>query len=70
MPQLAGVQGAEADSPPPPMRAQGFWPYWLSLSDPATVKNDVELDRMVLLTGPNAAGEARAGGGCPHHHHH
>jgi hypothetical protein len=34
-----------------------LWPYWLSGSDSSTVKNDICGNTMMLLTGPNMAGE-------------
>jgi hypothetical protein len=49
---------SSSSSPPcPSIRARGFWPYWLDKGDHRTVLNDLDLDKMVLLTGPNAAGE-------------
>lgn len=38
------------------LKLSQLWPYWMSGSDPATVKNDVELSGFMLLTGPNMAG--------------
>eukprot|EP00798_Chlamydomonas_sp_ICE-L_P002646 gene2646-5023_t len=37
---------------------KGLWPYWRSVSAPDTVKNDLVIDRMLLLTGPNMAGKS------------
>eukprot|EP00798_Chlamydomonas_sp_ICE-L_P019907 gene19907-26610_t len=37
---------------------KGLWPYWRSGSAPETVKNDLVIDRMLLLTGPNMAGKS------------
>lgn len=34
-----------------------LWPFWLSGSDSSTVKNDICGNTMMLLTGPNMAGE-------------
>jgi hypothetical protein len=42
---------------------RGLWPYWMSGSDVATVKNDVGLGGFMLLTGPNMAGALRTFGG-------
>ncbi len=44
------------------MELEGYWPYWMQPYAP-TVCNDVVLDRMVLLTGPNMAGEGVGKGG-------
>jgi hypothetical protein len=41
----------------------GLWPYWMSGSDLATVKNDVGLEGFMLLTGPNLAGALQTRGG-------
>lgn len=38
------------------LKLSGLWPYWLSGNSPDTVKNDVELQGFMLLTGPNTAG--------------
>jgi hypothetical protein len=37
---------------------RGLWPYWMPGSQPSTVKNDVALQGMMLLTGPNMAGKS------------
>lgn len=44
------------------LKLSGLWPYWLSGNSPDTVKNDVELQGFMLLTGPNTAGGQRAAG--------
>ena len=33
------------------MRVQGMWPYWLDCRSPKTVRNDIDLASMVILTG-------------------
>ena len=44
-------------TPPGPMLPQcwlqieGMWPYWLDGAGPRTVRNSLDLDSMVLLTG-------------------
>lgn len=38
-----------------------FWPYWLA-RDGSAVTNNLVLDRMLLLTGPNMAGGCGARG--------
>ncbi len=67
LPELAlpggdeGSRSADAtdDAPDAPARrvfdAAGYWPFWMPRSPP-TVRNDLVLDRLVLLTGPNMAG--------------
>ena len=61
---------AGADEPGP-LVLQGLWPYWLDPrvgGDGAAVANDIELEGVALLTGPNMAGafcslrRAREGG--------
>jgi hypothetical protein len=37
---------------------KGLWPFWMVGADSSTIKNDVELDGFMLLTGPNMAGRA------------
>jgi hypothetical protein len=56
----------------PPLAISGAWPYWLDGRDPGTVRNDLSLDGMALLTGPNVsltsmgrAESGRAGCGVP-----
>ena len=38
---------------------RGVWPYWMSCKDVSTVSNDVQLEGLMLLTGPNMAGEGQ-----------
>ena len=33
------------------MEMKGMWPYWKEGTDTQTVRNDVTLDRIVMLTG-------------------
>ena len=33
------------------MPVQGMWPYWLDCRAPKTVRNDIDLASMVILTG-------------------
>jgi hypothetical protein len=56
----------------PPLAISGAWPYWLDGRDAGTVRNDLSLDGMALLTGPNVsltsmgrAESGRAGCGVP-----
>ena len=39
----------------PRLEVKGMWPYWKD--EASSVTNDIVLDRTVLLTGPNMAGE-------------
>jgi hypothetical protein len=39
------------------LQLRQLWPYWMSGSDTSTVKNDISGNTMMLLTGPNMAGE-------------
>lgn len=39
-------------------RMVGVTPFWLSRNGATTVKNDLELDGMLLLTGPNMSGKS------------
>lgn len=59
--------GASSSQPHPEhdgvLQLRGLWPYWMSGSDVGTVKNDVQLDGFMLLTGPNMAGEDWAAAG-------
>jgi len=49
-----------ADHPHPPphsdFRVQGMWPYWLDRNQ--AIGNDLDLEAIVLLTGPNMAGKS------------
>ena len=40
------------------MRLEGLSAYWMPRGDAGTVYNDVDIDSMVLLTGPNMAGKS------------
>ncbi|KAJ9511936.1 hypothetical protein QJQ45_004468 [Haematococcus lacustris] len=53
-----GDRGGWEDGRGGGIQLRGFWPYWM---DPGhgTVANDLVVDRMLLLTGPNAAGMRR-----------
>lgn len=37
---------------------ENFWPYWLDGQAPSTVKNSLNLNSLVLLSGPNMAGKS------------
>ncbi|KAL6763681.1 muts domain V-domain-containing protein [Haematococcus lacustris] len=52
-----GDRGGWEDGRGGGIQLRGFWPYWM---DPGhgTVANDLVVDRMLLLTGPNAAGKS------------
>ena len=41
---------------PSRMELKGMWPYWKERNE--AVKNDLVLDRTILLTGPNMAGKS------------
>lgn len=32
-----------------------MWPYWLDGAGPSTVRNSIDIDSMILLTGDNQA---------------
>jgi len=42
----------------PSLEVTDMWPYWMSGSNPGTVRNSLSCDTMVLLTGPNMAGKS------------
>jgi hypothetical protein len=68
--QEAGGGGGNSPPPPPraasllrpdaPIRLRGLWPFWMEKPGPGrrTVANDVDLDGVMALTGPNMAGKS------------
>ena len=62
MPELLPAPGdagrPEEDPIHAPFRLRGLWLYWLTISSRDTVPNDVDVDSMLLLTGPNAGGKS------------
>ncbi len=50
------IQDGAVPATPPRLEIGGVWPYWKSSNDPNTVRNDLCLERTILLTGPNMAG--------------
>ena len=52
--QVENSEGQEDRS----LKLDGFWPFWMDGASPSTVKNSVNMDKMVLLTGPNMAGKS------------
>jgi len=53
MPVQLAKHDAAADGPTTShaMEVEGMWPYWLDGRDASTVRNDLKLDSMVILTG-------------------
>ena len=45
------------------IQAEGMYPYWMDAADLHTVRNDIDLSSMMVLTGPNMAGKSGGGGG-------
>ena len=45
------------------IQAEGMYPYWMDAADLHTVRNDIDLSSMMVLTGPNMAGEPGEGAG-------
>ncbi|GAX83118.1 hypothetical protein CEUSTIGMA_g10544.t1 [Chlamydomonas eustigma] len=58
LPELEAVQKGELPKGPPRLEVTGMWPYWKDVQAPDTVINDLVLDRIILLTGPNMAGKS------------
>ena len=44
------------------IQAEGMYPYWMDAADLHTVRNDIDLSSMMVLTGPNMAGKSGGGG--------
>ncbi len=53
-----GGAGAESRAGSRSLTLNEFWPFWMDRKSPATVKNSVHMDKIVLLTGPNMAGKS------------
>ena len=51
-------EGQQQLDPGVPMRLSGFWPYWMDGRQADTVRNELALGGMALLTGPNMAGKS------------
>ena len=51
---LSGVNGAGGVH----IQIEGMYPYWMDSADLHTVRTDVDLSSMMVLTGPNMAGKA------------
>lgn len=59
MPVQLTKQDASSEGPTfHAMEVEGMWPYWMDGRDDSTVRNDLTLNSMVILTGPNMAGKS------------
>ena len=56
MPSGTGTRSGRPQGPPR-LEVKGMWPYWKDKLAQATVRNDLVLDRIILLTEPNMAGK-------------
>ena len=63
VPELEEVPEGGRPQGPPRLEVKGVWPYWKDKLAQDTVRNDLVLDRIILLTGPNMAGTGWGEGG-------
>ena len=63
VPELEEVPEGGRPQGPPRLKVEGMWPYWKDKLAQDTVRNDLVLDRIILLTGPNMAGKGWGAGG-------
>ena len=57
VPELEEVPEGGRPQGPPRLEVKGVWPYWKDKLAHDTVRNDLVVDRIILLTGPNMAGK-------------